>query len=296
MGKRDRALAALVLAASWAVCAPAAADGFAMESPRSQAGAEDSILLARPGGFRSGRWTAQLSTDYARDPLAVRDGPTIISNRTVATAGTTYGLSEHLALALMFPYVLHQRIDETAARAGPLQLDAAGPGDLRLHARVLLARSDQGLAWGATVDWLLPTGSEAALASDGEAASGVATQLSYDTQGVTIAADVGLEFGAGVPLDQATPATDLRCGLGLFREFGSLRLGLEFAGRTGLQGDRFLRARFSPARLALSGRMAFDRLWVVLAPAMGLVAEAPGTPLFRVLLHVGGVLYEGDAR
>ncbi len=145
-------LASLFLVAAPLMASTASAQSGTLNRFRASETTEDDFELSRPTDFGDMRFGAQLTLDYALDPLvyeAMLGDPSsermsIVEHGLTGTVGLAFGLADRLVIFAGLPVVLlNDGADATTVPTGVRAADGGGLGDVYLGGRVRLFGEDE---------------------------------------------------------------------------------------------------------------------------------------------------------
>jgi outer membrane protein OmpA-like peptidoglycan-associated protein len=328
------ALASGAVATSFAGDANAQQKTFHLDRLEVPGAPDDGLALFRPVVQKTPMIYAQLGLGYALNPLRMstlipRDGPVLQNSPAHAITGqfSTYmsggvELFDRLILGATFPIAWIETGEQPNIQANMFAAGTAytnysttGPavGDMRLDARYLAWRSDEGdKALAAHAGLWMPTGAGSSTNFGGDGSNvGVLLMGDYEwtpSHFATLVANLGVairpEHSVNDPAGHAGPrnglgvGSELRWALGalLPLQGGKFRVGATIFGQTGLvdsdtTGPTFLRLQNTPIEWNLEGRMQVPQIgwehFYVGAAAGSLIVNGYGAPDLRVVLLAG---------
>lgn len=307
--------AAAALAASTAVLlspAPAAAQSTTFYLDRLQiAGAPDDGLAVWRPTFGPTRLYGQLAAGFSTSPLraehltespdqaaALRGAPVASQTTAYLTGGVE--LAGRGAVQLTLPIVVAQHgwpvDDPGAGLPQAVTLARTAPADMRVDARVLLARPESfPLALAARAAVLLPSGNARSFTGEGTAWGQLALSGELDLRAFFVTANAGVSIRPRTALNHLVSGSELTYAIGGYLPLlrGRLRLGAELFGSASLVAG----AQSPPIEGSVQGRLFFDdrhALWA--GVAAGTRLSDGMAPDFRGVVLLGGAFTPAQER
>lgn len=270
-------------------------DGFALDRFAPAPTTEDGLALVLPRTLGHLRPGAQLTLDYAHQPLVLAKSGNdpegaIVGHRFVAHAVGALGLGERFELFVQVPVVLVQRGDEP--NLGAVQFEdpsGASIASLRVGGSVRLLGEDRGpFQLGALAALAIPTGSDDQLSADqGVGAEGRVT-LGYHLEKWTLGANAGVRYRPSADYGTVRIGTEAPfTGGAYFRATEQLMALGELNGALTFRDKQAFKSEGTPLELLLGARFT-TALKLVLTGAVGVgLTQAAGTPDVRVIMQAG---------
>jgi hypothetical protein len=259
--------------------------------------------------LESGRWSADLWINHAREPLLLRaeaeedprDGGAVIESRTRLDAVFAYGLLDSLQLAVAMPVGLGGS-EGTLPFAGRSAEDlaAAGLGDLRLSVTfdvVGFVGLDGLVNAGVVATGWAPTGETTTLEGEGEFRAEARVFADVGLLGFRAAANLGYLARPQQQLDSVLVDDVLRWGVGVqaplilfgLEAIGSAHGSVQFDSVPSATDARTVQSegRLDTGELLAGVRWRSDGGFGVTAGAGAGVVGGLGDPLWRGVLQVG---------
>jgi OmpA-OmpF porin, OOP family len=270
---------------------------------------EDAIGLWRPHFNPQTRFFGQLGMGFGLNPFRIenhaddprdaavfnRDSGAPVRAQVISYLGVGVEILERVSIQANLPIILFQtgnstyNADVTGSQA--VNLSTAAAMDMRLDGRVRLFQSStkafklglEGAVW-------LPTGNHKAFAGDGSVGGGFQLAAEYDLKSFFLVFNTGFQFRPPGGVNDFKSGSEWRWGAGGFLPLrgGTLRLGAQIFGSTGITSATFFDVDNTPIEWLAEGRYAFDqkkRAWLGLG---GGTRFTPGyAPDFRLVATVG---------
>lgn len=324
MNQAQRVSSGAVIAVATLITLPATAQdkSFYLDRIQISGAPEDGYAVWRPKLHEKTRFYGSLSLGYSQNPLrktTVTDNAAIqadirnpVANQFITYLGAGAEIAGRVGVSAMLPVGVlmlgHDPAEDAKTRfqsnAPNAPLDVAALHDLRLDVRLPLYHSDSGkFHWGIGGAVWLPIGASASFAGDGKLTDMIYTNIEYDLGRFFLSGFIGPQFRGDKTLNNSplVVTTELRWAFGGYMPLrnGTVRLGMEFFGNTGLTKgtnalDQSVNTFFSGKNTDLEwlaqGRFALDKekkqSWLM-AGAGTRLAAGYGAPDFRLLISLG---------
>jgi OmpA-OmpF porin, OOP family len=283
---------------------------------------DDGFASFRPTINERTRFFGNLTLDYIRRPLKT---PIVTSNANTqnqvsggvisnqANAYMTAGAEVlgRLSLSLTMPITIVNTTAASGSQArlsgaldNPVDIKAAGPGDLRFDARVMLYRTNSGsFATGISGTQFFASGNDISFTGDGEGHQLVQALFEEKAGPFVITQFLGAHFRGAHDVGLLHVKDEMVFGAGLFIPLrdGRVRVGAEIYGSTGINktakgegsgvttGDTFFKSRYTPLEWLGEVRVALDeqkQAWFS-GGAGSLILPGYSAPDFRVIAQIG---------
>jgi outer membrane protein OmpA-like peptidoglycan-associated protein len=285
---------ALIASLTFAGAASAQKTGFTLDRFSLAPSPEDGLALQLPSTLGPKRFAARIALGYQRESL-VSGAPTgedvaVVRDQLTAQLALALGLGERFEIFALLPASLYQ--DGQEPRGSGLRFDEpehAGAGDLQLGGSAhLLGDREHGFALGGNAALLLPTGSPAALASDGGVGVRGSLSAAVVLAPITFALQAGAAYRPKRALGLLTSGSEAFMRLGAYVPIAqSWRVLAELDSATRLGDGQALKKLSTPVDLLVGGDYTLSSgLRFGLGGGPGLTL-ANGTPLFRLLGTIG---------
>lgn len=270
----------------------ARAQGFAIGRFTPSPAADPFFGVASPyTGAGDRAFSVMLLTDYAHDPLVLRDGQkrigAVVGHQAMTHLNASFIFARRLLLNIDMPLSIQTG---DAPSAGGLSFKSPGTGalgDLRLHGRVALYGEPTDLFNVALAASLLaPTGSRSSYTSDGTFRGDVHALLGGRGERVVWAASLGVEMRSDRTFVDAESASGVKLGAAFGYCLGadkSVQIGPEVTGLFTPRGP--LPSSVSVEALAGVKKRFLTRFEAGVALGAGL-SPGLGTPNFRAVAMI----------
>ena len=270
---------------------------------------DDTMALWRPQMGDKSRFYGQFGLGFALNPFRienhVKDGTVAaqldqVSGPPVATQLATYlnvGFEalDRFGFQASMPIILFQGTNSTSnsglGLGDSVSPNAAAVMDLRLDARVIAWRNvERTVKLGFDASLWLPTGDQFSWAGDRSTSGGLFVAGEYDFKSFFITLNTGVQFRNSADVNQFQLQHEWRWGGGAFVPLrdGTLRLGAQIFGSTGIGRDTTFEGSNTPIEWLAEGRLALDqrkRAW--LGVGGGTRLSAGYAPDMRLLATIG---------
>lgn len=269
--------------------------GFALDRFAPAPTTEDGLALVLPRTLGHLRPGAQLTLDYAHQPLVLAKSNqdpegAIVGHRFVAHAVGALGLGDRFELFLHVPVALVQRGDQPSL--GAIQFEdpsGASIAALRVGGSVRLLGEDRSpFQLGAFLALAIPTGSDDKLSADkGVPVEGRLT-LAQHWEKWTFGANAGVRYRPEANYGTVRVGTEAPFTLGgYFRATENLTGIGELNGALGFRAKQAFKSEGTPLELLLGARYT-TAIKLVLTGAVGVgLTQAAGIPDVRVIAQLG---------
>lgn len=267
---------------------------------------DDSTALWRPKMHDRTRFYGQLGLGFGMNPFRV-------SNYNIENAAVVADLNEagdplsaqligymnagvellnRVGFQASFPVGLMQigNSSENVSADSP-DVQPVAPMDLRLEARGILFRADdRSFKLGAVGAVWLPTGNRYSFGGDGGVSGLIGVAAEYELPSFLVVFNTGVQFRPDGGINNFEVGSEWRWGVGGFLPLrdGSIRLGAQIFGSTGITSGEVFKGSNTPLEWMVEGRLATDE------KKRGFVSVAGGTrlsagyaPDFRVVATAG---------
>ena len=241
---------------------------------------DDAIGLWRPQMGAKTRFYGQAGLGFGLNPFRIenhiedaRDAAALgeVSGAPVATQLITYldagvEVLDRFGFQIQLPVAVLQTGDKTNAPSNDsaqqaANLQTAGVMDLRLDGRAILFRTDdRSFKLGANASAWLPTGNNDSFDGDGSAHGGFGVSGELDFKDVFFVLNTGLHFRPPNGVNDFKVSNEWTWGVGGFIPLrgGSVRLGAQVFGSTGLGRDTTFTTDNTPIEWMAEGRLWTD--------------------------------------
>lgn len=273
----------------------ARAQGFAIGRFTPSPAADPFFGVASPyTGAGDRAFSVMLLTDYAHDPLVLRDGQerigAIVGHQAMTHLNASFIFARRLLLNIDMPLSIQTGDAPSTGGAGGLSFRSPGTGalgDLRLHGRVALYGEPTDLFSVALAASLLaPTGSRSSYTSDGTFRGDVHALLGGRGERVVWAASLGVEMRSDRAFVDAESASGVKLGAAFGYCLGadkSVQIGPEVTGLFTPRGA--LPSSVAVEALAGVKKRFLTRFEAGVALGAGL-SPGLGTPNFRAVAMI----------
>ncbi|MGK3964789.1 OmpA family protein [Sorangium sp. So ce118] len=279
---KRRALSAAAAGALFLGALPASAQvrTFYLDRLYMAGAPEDSIALWRPQVAPQTRFFGQFGLGFGLNPFRVenmlndersaerfsREHGAPVSSQFIGYLNGGVEFLDRFSVQVGLPFVAFQTSNQTNDSSVSGAQDAASPSafavmDLRLDARAILVRSDDGFfKLGVNAAAWVPTGSKISFSGDKATSAMVGLSGEIDLKSMFFVLNTGVQFRPFSSLNDFNVSNEWRWGLGGFVPLrnGTLRLGAQIFGSTGLGRSTTFTGDNTPLEWMAEGRLALD--------------------------------------
>ncbi|XYI01279.1 OmpA family protein [Sorangium sp. So ce1128] len=279
---KRRALSAAAAGALFLGALPASAQirTFYLDRLYMAGAPEDSIALWRPQVAPQTRFFGQFGLGFGLNPFRVenmlnderaaerfsREHGAPVSSQFIGYLNGGVEFLDRFSVQVGLPFVAFQTSNQTNDSSVSGAQDAASPSsfavmDLRLDARAILVRSDDGFfKLGVNAAAWVPTGSKISFSGDKATSAMVGLSGEIDLKSMFFVLNTGVQFRPFASLNDFNVSNEWRWGLGGFVPLrnGTLRLGAQIFGSTGLGRSTTFTGDNTPLEWMAEGRLALD--------------------------------------
>ncbi|HTN91102.1 MAG TPA: OmpA family protein [Sorangium sp.] len=279
---KRRALSAAAAGALFLGALPASAQvrTFYLDRLYMAGAPDDSIALWRPQVAPQTRFFGQFGLGFGLNPFRVenmlndersaerfsREHGAPVSSQFIGYLNGGVEFLDRFSVQVGLPFVAFQTSNQTNDSSVSGAQDAASPSafavmDLRLDARAILVRSDDGFfKLGVNAAAWVPTGSKISFSGDKATSAMLGLSGEIDLKKMFFVLNTGVQFRPFASLNDFNVSNEWRWGLGGFVPLrnGTLRLGAQIFGSTGLGRSTTFTGDNTPLEWMAEGRLALD--------------------------------------
>ncbi|XXY21011.1 OmpA family protein [Sorangium sp. So ce216] len=281
-GVKRRALSAAAAGALFLGALPASAQvrTFYLDRLYMAGAPDDSIALWRPQVAPQTRFFGQFGLGFGLNPFRVenmlndersaerfsREHGAPVSSQFIGYLNGGVEFLDRFSVQVGLPFVAFQTSNQTNDSSVSGAQDAASPSafavmDLRLDARAILVRSDDGFfKLGVNAAAWVPTGSKISFSGDKATSAMLGLSGEIDLKSMFFVLNTGVQFRPFSSLNDFNVSNEWRWGLGGFVPLrnGTMRLGAQIFGSTGLGRSTTFTGDNTPLEWMAEGRIALD--------------------------------------